>query len=171
MTVLRTDAIFGSDIDGVISLLPWNFKQVKLTRDNEKIFYLLQKCRLSQMAYNYLIRKPNPVIRELMEDLSGMGVASVIISASNVNYREELERWLNYTGFHYFGNLILKESYLEEGIDYKKRVVPAHCDFYLDDREDIVRAINENSDGKCRAVLYTGQQKKELFRELFPVFR
>ena len=161
--------MFGTDLDGVYSLLPFNCKQAALTGKNEKIFYSLQRYRSLQRIYNSLIRKPNPEIKEFMEDLQEIGIGSVIISASNEAYRAELKRWLVNTG--YFGDLILKERFEENYVKYKIRVVPAYCDFYLDDKKELVRAINVLGNGKCKAVLYTGQTKKELRREFLPVFR
>ena len=105
-----------------------------------------------------------------MDELRLKGIRSVIISASNVSYRVELEIWLKFHNFS-VDDLILKESFYEESVDYKARVVPSICDFYLDDKEEIVRAINNAGDGKCRAILYQpGQTSKDLLKELLPVY-
>lgn len=168
--MLRKEPLFGSDCDGVASLLPFNLRQANLNPASEKNLFILQKYRILQRVFNFLVRKPNPEIRNLMDELRLRGIGSVIISASNVEYREELEIWLK---FHRFpvDDLILKENFDEESVDYKARVVPDICDFYIDDKEEIVRAINSASNGKCRAILYQpGQTSKDLLKKLLPVY-
>ncbi|MEK7574403.1 MAG: hypothetical protein AAB514_02645 [Patescibacteria group bacterium] len=160
--------VFGTDLDGVKSLLPFNCKQTTLTRNGEIFFYSLQRYWFLQRVYNSYFRKPNPEIKKFMEYLLEKGVRSVVISASNEAYRKELERWLMRIG--YFGDLILKENFEEDSVEYKKRVVPANCDFYLDDKKEMVQAINDAGNGKCRAILYRGQTSRELLEEFFPVF-
>jgi len=168
--MLSNEMVFGADLDGVISLLPFNLRQAKLNPANEINLYRLQESRILQRSFNFLIRKPNPEIKKLMDELRKKGIRLVIISASSVSYREELELWLKSNDF-YVDNLILKESFKEDGVAYKARVVPDVCNFYIDDKEEIVRAINNAGNGKCRAILYQpGQTSKDLFKELLPVF-
>jgi len=160
----------GFDLDGVISLLPFNWKQAILTRNNEKVFWFLQRSRFLQRIYNCLIRRPNREIKALMEELKEKGIRVVIVSASNLDYREELESWLMKNGFYYFGALILKERFEENCQDYKERTVPISCDYYLDDKKEIVERINDSHNGRCRAILYRGQTKEKLLKDIFPVF-
>ena len=155
----------GFDLDGVVSLLPFNWKQAMLTRNNEKVFWFLQRSWLLQRIYNFLIRKPNPEIKALMEELKEKGIRMVIVSASNEDYRKELEIWLIENRFCYFEALILKERFEEDCQDYKARTVPIFCDYYLDDKKEIVQRINDSNNGRCRAILYRGQTKEELLRE------
>ncbi|MDP3052884.1 MAG: hypothetical protein Q8N22_02945 [bacterium] len=164
------EVVFGTDLDGVVSLLPFNLKPAKLNSANERSLYRLQESWIMQRGFNFLIRKPNLEIKNLMDELRLKGIRLVIISASNVSYREELKIWLKFHNFS-VDDLILKESFYEEGVDYKARVVPGICNFYIDDKEEIVRAINNASNGKCRAILYQpGQTSKDLLKELLPVF-
>ncbi|OGG43960.1 hypothetical protein A3G50_00070 [Candidatus Jorgensenbacteria bacterium RIFCSPLOWO2_12_FULL_42_11] len=156
------------DFDEVVSL-SFLKDQKNAVILNEGFFYFWQRYRFPQKFYNRFIRKPNPEIRALMEELRKMRLRIGIVSASNPNYREELGKWLIANGF-YFESLILKENPKENTIDFKKRIVLANCDRYFDDREDVVQAINDCSEGRCKAILYTGQSFKELRRELFPVF-
>lgn len=153
----------GFDLDGVISSPRFKY-------ENEKLLWFLQGFRFLQKIYNFLIRKPNLEIKKLMENLREKGIKLIIISASNANYREELERWLIGNEFYHFETLILKESFKENCMDYKKRIVPANCDFYLDDKEKMVQFINDSNDGRCRAIHYQGQTKEELFQEFLPIF-
>ena len=67
---------------------------------------------------------------------------------------------------HYLKTIVLKELFEENWQDYKVRIVSNSCDFYLDDMEKTVRRIND-SNGRCRAIHYYGQTKKELLKELF----
>lgn len=169
MTKFDRPLTAGVDQDGVINLMPFGLKQALLTPDKEKTLWCLQRYRPLQRIYNSFLRKPNPEIKAFMKELKGKGVRIVIISASNEAYRQELEIWLEENDFC-FDALILKESFEEDCKDYKKRLVPALCDCYLDDKEEIVRAINSSEEGKCRAILYQGQTSKELLKELFPIF-
>lgn len=163
----------GFDMDGVISLLPFGCKQVMLTPGKEQIFWQFQRSKFLQRFYNCCVRKPNPEIRSLMSWLRDRGFKVIIISASNESYRQELERWLKKHDFVYDG-LYLKESG-EDCLSFKARVVPLFCRCYLDDKEEIIGAINRGIDnnGRCRAFLYHGQTKEEIFSSvpLFKVFK
>jgi hypothetical protein len=171
MTTIKVDrpVTAGVDQDGVINLMPFGLKQAMLTPDKEKTLWRLQQYWPLQRIYNSFFRKPNQEVKAFMRELKGKGVRIVIISASNEAYRQELEIWLKENDFC-FDALILKEDFKEDCRDYKKRLVPALCDCYLDDKEEIVQAINSSEEGKCRAILYRGQTSKELLREFFPVF-
>lgn len=159
----------GVDQDGVVNLMPFGLKQAMLNPSKEKTLWCLQRYRPLQRIYNSFFRKPNLEVKAFMQEMKGKGVRVIIISASNEAYRKELEIWLKENDFC-FDDLILKESFEEDCKDYKKRLVPALCDCYLDDKEEIVRAINSSDKGKCRAVLYRGQTSRELLREFLPVF-
>lgn len=161
---------FGFDLDGVISLLPFSKKQAKLTCRNEWFFWQFQKFKLLQKLYNFFLRRPNPEIKKVMNQLKERGFRVIIISASNEIYRVELERWLKTHGFH-FDKLYLK-FFPESCLDYKKRIVPFFCRCYLDDKKEIVDAINLdiNNNGQCRAYLYQGQTKEEIF-SFIPLFK
>lgn len=169
MTGVDRPLTAGVDQDGVINLMPFSLKQAMLTPSREKALWCLQKYWLLQRIYNSFLRKPNLEVRAFMKELKGKGVRVVIISASNEAYRRELEIWLKENDFC-FDALILKESFEEDCKDYKKRLVPDICDCYLDDKKEIVQAINSSEKGKCRAVLYQGQTSRELLKEFFPVF-
>lgn len=156
---------FGFDLDGVISLLPFNKKQVMTTCRNERFFWQFQRFKFLQKLYNFFLRKPNPEIKEIMNQLKEKGFRVIIISASNEIYREELERWLRKRGF-LFDELYLK-FFPESCLDYKKRIVPLFCRYYLDDKKEIVDYINKETDkNKCQVFLYQKTPNKN-FPKLF----
>src|SRR3989344_9556673 len=127
-------ATVGVDQDGVVNLSSFGLKQAMLTPSKEKKFWYLQRYWLLQRIYNSFFRKANSEIRTFMRELKEKGIRVVIISATNEAYRKELEMWLIENDFC-FDALILKDSFEEDGKDYKKRLVPALCDCYLDDKE------------------------------------
>lgn len=157
------------DLDGVVRTLSFNLKEIELNRKNEKLFWHLQRFWLLRRTYNFLIRKPNPEIIAFMEELNERRIGMSLVSAAQEHHREELMIWFREMKIHYFKTIILKELFEENWQDYKVRIVSNSCDYYLDDMEKIVQRIN-NSNGRCRAIHYHGQTKKELLKELFPVF-
>jgi hypothetical protein len=160
----------GFDCDGVVSLLPFHWKPTRLTRNKEKVFWWLQKFRFLQRFYNCFFRIANPEIRAVMRELKEKGFGVIVISASNENYRQELERWLSRKGFC-LDKLYLRQSFDEDCLTYKKRMASL-CLYYLDDKLEIVNYINRGIDGngRCLAFLYHGQKKEELFKLYTPLF-
>lgn len=159
----------GFDLDKVVCLARFTWMQLVLDFFSENFFWWLQEFRFLQWFYNYFFRVANPEIRVIMKKLKERGIRIVIISATNEAYRKKLEKWLMKNDFC-FDDLVLKDSFEEDCKDYKKRLVSISCDFYFDDKEEIVRAINDDHNSKCRAILYHGQTSKELLKRFFPIF-
>lgn len=159
------------DNDGVCSLLPFNLKQMILTRRNEKLFGWFQKFRFLQRLYNCFFRVANPEIRAVMKELKERGIRVIIVSASNENYRQELERWHLRNGFC-FDELYLKQSFDEDCLVYKKRMSSLYV-YYLDDKLEVVNHINSGNDGngRCKAFLYQGQKKEEVLELFSPLLK
>jgi hypothetical protein len=161
----------GFDLDKVVSLLRFAWIQAILDHFNEKFFWWLQKFRFLQRFYNCFFRIANSEIRAVMKELKERGFGVIVVSASNENYRQELEKWLSRKGFC-LDKLYLKENPEEECLGYKERVTTSFCQYYIDDKQEIVDRINKsiNSDGRCQAFLYQGQKKDDLL-ELLPLFK
>ena len=157
------DKAKGFDVDGVISLLPREKKQILLTKKNDKILGFFQQFKLLQQIYNRLCRVPNPEIKAAMNELKKRGYRVVIISAASEVWRKTMSKWLQENGF-LFDELYFRKDINEDFLSYKKRMVFGTCDFYVDDMETIVDFLKKNNggNGNCRILRYQRQKKEEI---------
>ena len=155
----------GFDLDGVISLFPFGFRQVCQRKAGEKVFWYFQHWEWLLGLYNFLFRRPNKEIQQLMRLLKNNGYKIIIVSAASEKCRREVMKWLEYHQFC-FDVLHLRNSLLESVVAFKKRILKKeNCCLYLEDREQVVRELNLFAN-PYRALLYRAGELPEVFKSL-----
>lgn len=158
---------YGFDIDGVIARMPWFAPTRKLQR---MAHYLFEK-RFIWKLYNRYWRMGNSEVFKAMRELARRGVRIVIISGNPEWRREGLEAWFKKRCIPY-DRMILAPSVDTDVKFWKSEIVEKEgCDYYLEDRPEIVAYINKRTfvgGGKCRAICYRGQRSDEILKVLAP---
>ncbi len=157
--------IVGFDLDGVISLLPFGFKQIYVEGKGEKIFAFLQRFKSLQKLYNFVCRKPNSEVCEAMNILKREGHRILIISAAPEWNREEISKWLDKNRI-YADELYLKPAGISSSEFKNKILYQKNCLFYLEDKIEIAKEINFL--GPKRAYLYPEEYDSFLKLAFFP---
>ncbi|PIU99195.1 hypothetical protein COS59_01040 [Candidatus Wolfebacteria bacterium CG03_land_8_20_14_0_80_36_15] len=155
----------GFDLDGVISLLPFGFKQIYQKAKGEEVFWRLQSSKWLQKFYNFFFRKPNEEIWRLMKLYKENGHRVIAISAASETSCEETVKWLKHHRFC-LDLLHLRTSLLESVVAFKRRILKKeNCDLYLEDKEKIVKELNLLIN-PCKILLYRPGRISELFKIL-----
>jgi len=149
----------GFDLDGVICKMPFGFKQIYLNSRGEKFLAFLQKSKFLQRLYNFIFRKVDQQIKNLIDILKTRGDEIIIITAC-LEKNNEVIRWLKRKKI-YFDKIYFRKSLKESSAEYKKRVIGYACDIYLEDKEEVKRRI-----GSEKIYLYRNRNPKDLFNFL-----
>jgi len=155
----------GFDLDGVVCLLPFGFRQIYQRKAGEKVFWYFQYGEWLLRLYNLLFRRPNQEIQQLMRLLKNNGYKIIIVSAASEKCRREVMKWLQYHQFC-FDVLHLRNSLLESVVAFKKRILKKeNCCLYLEDKKEIVKKLNLFAN-PYKVLFYRPGKLPEVFKSL-----
>ena len=141
----------GFDLDGVI------FKPVIFPL---WIYNIIKKINLDFIAYKnfpqakklfYRLIKINQEVKKVIEELKSNNNEIIIISGHHISQKKQVLKCLKKVPFD--------AIYLRpEGTDYfdfkLKYIKKTRCNFYVEDRADIIKKLKQKLNGECKIIYY-----------------
>ncbi|MBL7155310.1 MAG: hypothetical protein ISS88_02275 [Candidatus Portnoybacteria bacterium] len=161
--------VWGVDVDGVMAGFPYyDFcKRIKL---DYFVVYCFYRLPLMNHLFYWLLRVNQRMV-ELLRRIDECGHKIVIITGHNLKNEKLLRTFLgrNKVPFHelYLIDLVCPDDqyYFRFKLDAIRK---SGCNVYIDDREDVVRFLEEHLNGNCRIIHYRyGEDHRLLERLLF----
>ena len=143
--------VVGFDLDGVIfkPVLPFYGLIKKFNLDF--LVYKLRRITSIKNTFYHSI-KINRSVAQILKQLESYHKI-VIISGHSEKYREEVRNCLLKNGISFDALLLRPDK--SDYFNFKlKKVIETKCDFYIDDRKDLVNYLQRRLNGICRIIYY-----------------
>jgi len=151
-------AVFGFDIDGVISNCYLGFNFLRRFNLDYLLYEIIKKLKLFPFCY-WTLRGVNEKTKRYIQSVVEEGHKIVVITAVEEIFREEVEKWLKKHDIP-FHKLYLRPVG-ENIVEFKvKMIKKSRCEIYFDDRKEIINAIKNCG---CSPILYSSSFDLEFY--------
>jgi len=159
--------ILGVDIDGVVAGFPYYDLCKKLKLDYFVVYCLNRLSLMNHLFYRLL--RANQRMVKFLRQIDKYGHRIVIITGHNLKNEKLLRIFLrrNKVPFHELHLMDLfcpdDQSYFQFKLDAIKK---SGCNFYIEDRNDVVRFLEKHLNGNCRIIHYRHREDHYLLERL-----
>jgi FMN phosphatase YigB (HAD superfamily) len=152
--------IVGFDLDGVIFNPPLPFYGLIKKINLDFLMYRFRKIVTVKNAFYSFIRVNQSMVK-FLNQLNERGYGIVIISGHSNECMEEVNACLRNSGVPFNGLCLFEEKYKSYFQFKLEKIIEAACNFYVEDRLDIVQFLRQRLGDACQIVHY--RNKKSLF--------